>query len=479
MNNDYSSAANEWIARAHGLLPRAAIAVSLFAATIQPIYAQDANELKSKLEALERQVQLLKGEIERLGKKTEEVNAKTEALATQQENAGTAPLPAGASVNAAAAGGLNIPGAAATVDPRIGQTSVFGYGEINYNRPRDTSQSKVTVRRAVLGFGHRFNDKLRLVSEFEFENAVTSATDGGEVEVEQLYLDYRHSNRLNIKAGLYLMPLGLLNESHEPTRYFGVERNDVERRIIPTTWREVGVGTYGYFDNGIYYDVGITSSFNLHKWDSAEGPGSPLLAIHQEGAQASAKSLATYGAIRYLGVPGLRLGAGVWSGQSSQGNGPFTAGNSRLDLSGISARISLWDMHAVWTPGNWDLRALYAHGSIGQAGQINDVLSSPAVGVTSGFVPKSFDGWYLQSAYKAWSQGDFTVKPFFRYERFNTQRSLPQGYEGFADPTLNERVLTVGVSVFVTPNAVLKTDVQRYRADRNRDRFNLGLGYHF
>ena len=471
---------NDLLPRARGPLAcvvPVALALGFTVAPCGDARAQDVAELKAKLEALERQVQELKGELEKVTQKTAEVDAKAEALAAQQEagnGGGSAP-----GVFATNAGKSTSPLEPASYDSQTGQVSVFGYGEINYNRPRDSSQSQVNVRRAVLGFGYRFNERLRMVSEFEFENAVTSADDSGEVAVEQLYLDYKVAGKANLKAGLFLMPIGLLNEVHEPTRYFGVERNDVETRIIPTTWREVGVGLYGLFDNGVYYDVGVTSGYNMHKWDGTEGPGAPLATIHQEGAQAAAKNLGAYAALRYLGIPGLRLGAGIWSGNSTQGNGPFKAGTSSLDLSGINGRITLWDTHAVWQPGRWDLRALYARGTIAQAGRIDDVLVAPAVGFTSGFVPMTFDGWYVQSAYTIWEHGDFVLKPFVRYERFNTQRTMPQGYESFTDPNLAERVVTAGASFFITPNAVIKADYQRYRADTDRSRLNVGLGYNF
>ncbi len=133
----------------------------------------------------------------------------------------------------------------------------------------------------------------------------------------------------------------------------------------------------------------------------------------------------------------------------------------------------------MWQPGQWDLRALYARGTIGQAKEINDVLSGPAVGQVGGFVPKAFDGWFVQAAYELWRSGDFTLKPFARYERYNMQREIASGYETFADPLLNERVLTAGVSLFVTRNAVIKADYQRYRADSSRNRLNVGVGYNF
>ncbi len=501
--------------------PRSLLAWAIGAMLVAPAaHAQDA-ELRARIEQLERQVQALQQALAQAGKRAQEANMKADALASQQEGAGAAPAVAGAATGGAspgaparAGGGLLVsgapaaegrvppPGAAAALDgtsadessavragsygaqasateASAGRVTVFGYGEINYNRPRDASLAEVNVRRAVIGFGYRFDPRLRLVSEFEFEHAVTSATDPGEVAVEQLYLDYALVPQANVKAGLFLLPIGLLNEVHEPTRYFGVERNDVETRVIPTTWREVGVGVYGQFASGLYYDVGLTSGFNLHKWDATEGPSAPLASIHQEGARASAHDIATYAAVRWLGVPGVRLGTGIWSGRATQGNGPFRAGASGLDLAGIGGRVTLWDAHAVYARGPWDLRALYARGRIGNAGAIDDVLASPAVGQTGGFVPSSFDGWYAQAAYTVWQSGGWSIKPFARYERYDLQRSMPAGFESFIVPGLRERVITAGASVFVSRNAVLKLDWQRYQADAGRDRFNVGLGYAF
>src|SRR4051794_13338260 len=141
-------------------------------------------------------------------------------------------------------------------------TSIFGYGEFNYNRFRDAERtSRADLRRFVLGFGHRFNDKLSFNSEVEIEHAIASAEDRGEVEMEQAYLNYQFSDAVNVKGGLFLIPLGILNVTHEPPTYYGVERNEVETRIIPTTWRELGFGVHGLFSQSFRYDVGITTGF--------------------------------------------------------------------------------------------------------------------------------------------------------------------------------------------------------------------------
>ena len=441
-------------------------------ATLPAHAADDTAALRARLEVMEQQMQQLKAELVRVNAKADDANARTDALAAHQESAPafvTQPGRTGGQPEMAA-----------------GQTSFFGYGEINYTRPRqDTAQAQAQadVRRAVIGIGHRFNDKLKLISEYEFEHAVTSKDDKGEAEVEQFYLDYKLNDRMNLKAGLFLMPIGLLNESHEPTHYYGVQRNEVETRIIPTTWREVGVGLYGTLDSGLQYDAGITTGFSIHKWDPSVGAGSPLAAVHQEGQLAAAHDLAFYGALHYVGVPGLRFGGGIWSGNSGQGNAPHLADTGTPDLSGISSRITLWNLDATYTLGNLDLRALYAQGSISQAGAINDALAvslpalNPAQNIVTGPVPSKFDGGYVQAAYRLFERGDLALTPFVRWERYNTQQQMPAGYD--ADPLNNERVITAGASLFLTHNAVFKADYQKFRADPTKDRVNLGLGFAF
>ena len=436
-------------------------------ATLPAHAADDTAALKARLEVMEQQIQQLKAELSKVNAKADEATARTDALASHQE---------------AAPAFVTQPGRAdGQPDMGAGQTSFFGYGELNYTRPRgDSSQAQADVRRAVIGIGHRFNENLKLISEYEFEHAVTSSTDKGEAEVEQFYLDYKLTDRMNVKAGLFLMPIGLLNENHEPTHYFGVQRNEVETRIIPTTWREMGVGLYGTLDSGLQYDAGVTTGFSISKWDPSAGPASPLATVHQEGQLASAHDIAFYGAAHYVGVPGLRFGGGIWSGNSGQGNGPHKADTgvpaTTPDLAGISGRVTLWNLDGTYSLGNLALSALYAQGSISQAGAINDALLASNSTIT-GFVPSKFDGGYVQAAYKLLEKGDLTVTPFVRWERYNTQKEMPAGYT--ADPLNNEHVITAGASFFLTHNAVVKADYQKFRADPSKDRYNLGLGFAF
>ncbi len=425
-----------------------AIAAVLIAAPVSS-FAAEADLLK-KIEQLANELQSLKAELQATKTKTETVEKKQEALASTDS-----PFVLKKDATLVGASGA--------------QTTIGGYGEINYNRPtKNTSQAQTDVRRAVISMQHRFDEKTKLVTEFEWEHAIASSSDQGEAAIEQLYVEREFNSGLRAKAGLFLMPIGLLNDNHEPTNFYGVERNFVETAIIPSTWREAGFGLSGNHENGLSWDAGIVTGFDLTKWDAAstEGIESPLGAIHQEGQLAKSRNLSLYGALNWRGVPGLLLGGSAFVGKVGHDTPGFLAPDSRM---------SLWDLHARYTPGKWDLSALYTRGTISNT----DALNMTLVGNPS-LVPSSFYGWYTQAAYQVWKSADYKLTPFVRYERFNTAKSysdLPQGLGVVTGPT--EGVVTVGANLKVGEGIVLKADYQKFKEDSTRDRFNLGVGYAF
>lgn len=341
------------------------------------------------------------------------------------------------------------------------RTAVGGYGEVIYNNyRRDDRADQADLRRFVLFFGHRFSDRLRLQSELEVEHGFIEGGEGGEVAVEQAYLEYGVSPRANLRAGLMLVPLGILNETHEPPTFFGVERNQVESLIIPSTWRELGVALQGAAARGLEYNVGVSTSLDAGKF--AE-PDKGLREARSAGSEAAASDLALFAALNYRGVPGLLVGGGVFTGNTGQD------GASNAALKSVNGRLTLWDVHGRYAVGNLDLQALYARGSLGDAGAISAATGEAA--------PKSLYGWYGQAAYHVWKRGDADLAPFVRFERYNTQREVAGGFT--ADPLNDERVTTLGLNFKVHPQVVLKADYQNFRADDTRDRFNLGVGYMF
>jgi hypothetical protein len=421
--------------------------------------------LAAPVAALAQETDLAK-RVEQLAAELEKVKAE---LAAQRAQAAAAPAaPAVQPVQAAQAPQPAVAAPAPIVAAAPPSDTVFsGYGEVNYNHPvRNASGAQTDLRRAVIGIQHRFDEKTKVVAEFEWEHAIASAEDSGESAIEQMYVEREFNGGLRGKAGLFLMPVGLLNQNHEPTAYYGVERNFVETAIIPTTWREAGVGLSGEFGNGFTWDTGLTTGFDLTKWDAAsdEGRESPLGAIHQEGQLAKSRNLALHGALNWRGYPGLLVGGSVFTGK---------AGHATPDFAGNDARVTVAELHTRYTPGAWDLSALWAYGRISNT----EALNATFVGNPTP-VPSSFAGWYLQSAYKLWQDGDYTLSPFARFESFNTARSYAQVPAGLGvAATPYERVATVGANLMVGQGVVLKADYQKFREDKTRDRVNLGVGF--
>ncbi|MCG6937961.1 MAG: hypothetical protein LJE83_07270 [Gammaproteobacteria bacterium] len=401
--------------------------------------------------AQQKHIELLSNELEQLKLQMQEMNSRTEALADQQQ-----------AIESTTDGTEN-----KDMDSAV---SIWGYGEINYNRPtNDSSQTQMDLRRAVIGFGYSLDEDTSFHSEFEIEHAVSSAEDVGEVAVEQFYIDHSLSLDVNMKAGLFLIPMGFLNETHEPTRYYGVERNFVETAIIPTSWREGGIGIYGSSRQGIAWDIGITTGFDLGKWDpaSSEGQESPLGSIHQELSFANARDLSMYLALNYRGIPGWVAGASVFTGKASQGSPTASLA--------ADARVTLWDAHTRWTPGKFDLSALYAMGTISDTANLNATFAGNPT-----LIPHEFWGGYLQGAYRYSFGKARTLAPFVRYERYNTgsdYADLPAGLSVAALPT--ETVWTSGISFYLNPNLVFKADYQNFSEDSDRNRYNLGMGLEF
>src|SRR2546427_829540 len=132
------------------------------------------------------------------------------------------------------------------------RTTVGGYGEVHYTNPTGPkTPAVVNLARFVVYLAHSFDDRLAFRSELEVEDAkVEGGKPGGEVGLEQAYLDYRLADWITLRTGLVLAPLGIINETHEPPTFNGVERPGFDHDGIPTTWREigdaaVGTGTFG------------------------------------------------------------------------------------------------------------------------------------------------------------------------------------------------------------------------------------------
>jgi hypothetical protein len=220
-------------------------------------------------------------------------------------------------------------------NPKEGKTS--GYGEINYNNYKDDSRpDEFDVQRVILFLGHRFSPRTRLYSEIEFEHGITKGGDSnsGEVAMEQAYIEQmlRDTGGLNLRAGLQLLPIGFINEFHEPPVFYGVERNEVETRIIPSTWREIGFALQGWLPKGFEYNTGLTTTPDASLFKDAS---SGFKDMRTKGNRVVANEFGYYAALRYRGVLGLTLGGSVWTGNTAQ-NGQAAGTSVRSTLRGAS-----------------------------------------------------------------------------------------------------------------------------------------------
>lgn len=401
-------------------------------------YSSTNEQLEAQIKAMQQQLDAMKAELEKM----------------KSQSAATTPA-------------QSTPIAAPVATESNRSPTLFGYGELTYSKPSDSSaDATADVARFVIGLEYQFDEKTHLNTELEVEHAVSSSSDPGEIEVEQAYIDHEIHDGVYAKAGLFLIPVGLLNENHEPTRYYGVFRNFVETSIIPTTWREGGIAIQGNTANGLRWDAGLTTGFDLSKWDfssESEAAESPLGSIHQELALARAKDVSIFAALNYTGINNLKLGASIFTGGASQG---------QLNT---SSHITLWETHARWTPGNADLSALYARGSISNTSAINTTMvGNPTL------IPESFFGWYLQAAYRLWQQDHYSFNPFIRYERFNTASSYATIAAGLTPTTLpDQKAFTTGFNFNIADGVVLKADYVSMKDSSISNRFDLGLGYQF
>jgi len=432
------------------LARRAVAAVAICSIFAVNAHADDA-ALRAEIDALRTEIAALKAEVRHIEGERNSADA-TPTKASAPASADAAPVPQSA--------------AAANA------TTLWGYGEMNYNHPTArAADAQADLRRAVIGFSHAFDEATHLYGELEWEHAVASADDAGETEVEQLYIEHALAPAYGVRAGLMLVPLGLLNEHHEPTQYFGVERNFVETAIIPSTWREGGVAMYGNTDFGLSWNAGIGTGPDLGKWDPASGEGreSPLGSIHQELQLARARDPSLFAALNWTAIPGLNVGGGAFAGKIGQG----------ADFAGKDARLLLGEVHARWQTGPFDFSALYARGTISDTQALNLTFDSESTPV-----PKAFWGGYAQGAWRALAWNESNLTPFVRYEQFNTGAAYaeqPLGVSTSALPT--EKVWTAGINYYLNPNVVFKFDYQDFNRDDAElgygNRFNLGIGYQF
>jgi hypothetical protein len=431
-----------------------------------------ATPTDEKVRELERQIAELRAamaELREAGLAEErllEVERRLEILAVEVEN-----LKVGEAVVKATRDGerSGLGPAASKVYRKEHGVSVGGYGEAlleSFDETREDGEESGAVDRfdflrAVVYFGYKFSDSWVFNSEIEFEHASTSS--GGSASVEFAFLDYLYRDQLNLRAGLVLVPMGWLNELHEPTVYLGAVRPRTENRIIPTTWRENGIGAYGDF-GGFEYRTYVVNGLDAFGF-SANG----LRGGRQKGAKTKAEDFGWVGRLDWTAVPGLTAGVAGYFGDSGQ-DLEDAAGDS------IAVNTSILDLHVEYRYRGLELRGLYARAELDDVARLNETLGYQ--GAQS--VGETLVGGYLQAGYDLLAgRGKGALTPYLRWERLNTQEEVPEGWS--ANPANDERLLTLGLAYQPIEQLIFKAEFQNISNEANTgvDQFNLSMGYIF
>lgn len=409
-------------------LPAAAAALLL--ASSLPAAAQEAPTVEELWKIVQRQQAEIEALKEQLGETREDV-----AVASEKVTATEAQLEATGDYLESFE-----PGSGA-----LAGTSIGGYGELHYNNLHADDPAEDLERadfhRFVLFVGHEFSDRVSFFSELEVEHSLAGDGAPGEVELEQAYVNLVLDETTSAQAGLFLLPLGILNETHEPTTFYGVERNDVESIIIPATWWEAGAGLQGRFGNGFSWDLALHSGLAM---PVSGGDAFRVRDGRQKVAEALASDPAMTARVKYTGWPGLELAASY----------QFQSDPSQVSGDGLDTG-HFFTTHAAYQDGAFGLRALYGMWR----------FDGPAVETADA---DEQDGWYIEPSY-----------------RLNEQFGLYARYEDLDGAVARDRFTQVeaGVNYWPVPGVVLKADVRRRDFDGlpggDFDGFDLGFGYAF
>ncbi len=319
-----------------------------------------------------------------------------------------------------------------------------GYGELHYNNLDNNGEDfvELDLHRFVIFFGYDFNEKMRFISEFEVEHVIASAGNRGAVEIEQAYLEFDLSDNSQLKTGVILLPVGIINETHEPTTFYGVERPVIETTIIPTTWWGGGASFSQQLENGVSYDIFITEGLQTDDPSvSTTNDAFDIKGGKQKTSFASAHDLALTARIKYTGTPGLELAA-------------YAQYQPDLDQSAETSyaeSATLIGGHSTYQISNFKATALYARWDL-------DGDDAQAAG------KDVQDGAYIELSYRPLHN----VGVFARQSLWSQETDIDKEQTDF------------GVNYWPDEDIVFKFDIQMQNDDAgNSDGFNLGMGYQF
>jgi len=343
--------------------------------------------------------------------------------------------------------------------------SFYGYGELHYNNPvvegsgfpAGNLPPTFDFHRLVLGWSFAFTDRLSLHTEVEWEHA------GGEIELEYAYLEYEINDAFHLRAGSLLMPMGPLNEFHEPTNFYSVERPYTQKYIIPTTWQAGGLGLAGQALGGLNYRLYFVEGLDATLF-TPNGINESQSILSEDVNKAF--NFGGIGRLEYTGFPGVAVGTSFYSAGAAQGDPNIS-----------HSQVTMWDADLRYRLAGFDFTGVYVHTWISNADSISAV-----VGETIG---SQMIGWYLEGAYHLGQLMNMSLDsvpldfvPFVRWEDINTQAGISAANR---TPGTDRQVLVTGLAFYPHPDVALKVDWERWQDDTNDTaaRYNIGMAFTF
>jgi len=337
---------------------------------------------------------------------------------------------------------------------------IGGYGQIDFNlASRDGTIHKngiLDVHRLVTFFGYNFNEKASFVSE----------------------VDYKIKDNLSVSAGLMLIPMGIQNLYHEPPTYNGVERTNVDKYIVPTTWRELGISLSGRsIDNSLNYQFMVVNGFNGYDDGGNFSGKSGLRGGRQKGAESYITFPDLAGRISYYGQPGLNLGFSAYVGDSE------SKAYDGLDLADEMAvasadstiiGIQMLGVDARYQKGALQLRGQYIIANLSNTDQYN-AKSSTDLG-------SKMTGYYAELGYNILANYNTTNELicFARYENYNTHAEAEKAT--VINDAYNRTDITIGLGFKMAQGAMFKADYQLLSdesSENKKGQFNFGTAIWF
>lgn len=338
--------------------------------------------------------------------------------------------------------------------------TIGGYGEILYNQPNNLN-GELDVQRLVMLFGYKFDERVQFVTEIEYEHVK-------EVYVEQAFVNYSIANAVNIRAGLMLVPMGIVNEFHEPTTFNGVERPSMDNKIVPTTWREIGIGVAGRLDGlALRYQAYLFNGFISHDGEAGKLKGSNgLRGGRQKGAESMVDQFNLSAKLDYYGIPNLRIGLSGYQGRTQ-------ADDNVNDVLGSDIGVSMIGLDARYKWMNFSARGQYVLANLSDTEAYNTF--------TGRDLGSQLEGYYIEAAYNVLPiTNKQRLDAFVRYEQYDTHSEVAGNL--VKNLAYDRKEWTTGLSYHMSIGTVFKVDYQSKStglANSQFGQFNVGVGVWF